>query len=284
MALFGANILQITAFDGYLYASSSACGCGWHVLRSSNGTDWTLVGPRDSDHLFILMTTYSHTLYAADANGWYNGWALWQTSDGLNWQSVTHTAFMSESVSSQIVFKDRFYVSIPEAGAQLWRTDGLTWEVVITNGFGITQNSSISSLGTFGDQLYAVTHNQATNLQIWRTANGLDWTQVVSGGLGDPPHNTGAGTQLIEFQGQLFLFSGSLAYDREVWRSTDGLKWEPVKFDEWAMSRNALNVHPATVFNGRLLAGTGIYSPTQGFKLWSYLTHPYYLPLLTLRN
>ena len=197
---------------------------------------------------------------------------------------VTHTAFITESVSSQIVFKDRFYVSIPEDGAQLWRTDGLTWEAVTTNGFGITQNTSISSLGIFDDHLYAVTHNQVTNLQIWRTTNGLDWIQVVSGGLGNPAHNSGAGTQLIEFQGQLFLFSGSLSFDREVWRSTDGVAWEPVKFDEWATSRNSMSVKPVTVFSGRMLAGTGILSPTQGFKLWSYLTHPYYLPLLALRN
>lgn len=283
IATFGLNILQLVAFEGYLYASTSACGCGWHVLRSPTGADWTQVGPRDSPRIFTTMTAYSHTLYAVDAS-YSTNFPLWQTSDGLNWQPVSHTAFLSKSVHSQIVYKDLFYVAVNSDGAQLWRTDGLTWQAVVTQGFGITQNYSISSLGIFSDQLYAVTSNQAQYLQIWRTSNGLDWTQIVSGGLGDPPHNNGLATQLIAFHNHLFLFSGHLNQDNEVWRSVDGGNWESVKLDDWATSRNSMLLHPVTVFNRRLLASTGNITPIVGCKLWSYLTHPYYLPSLTARN
>ncbi len=272
--------VSLASFDDQLYVALLGCGCPGPVWRSSDGISWTISKPVNGYESFYDLITYSHTLYAVGEDS-FNTRHLWRTSDGLDWQPITHSAFMSTWVGMPIVFKDRFYVPVPGNGASLWRTDGLTWEAVITNGFSMTQNSSIS-LGTFGDQLYAVTRNEATNLQIWRTVNGLDWTQVVSGGLGDPPHNTGNRIQLIEFQGQLFLFSGFLAYEREVWRSPDGVTWEPVRFDDWSTSRP--NLHGLTVFNGRLLVSTGILSPTQGFKLWSYLTHPHYLPLLALRN
>ncbi len=284
VATFGFHILQLTAFEGYLYASTSACGCGWHVLRSSTGTDWTPAGPRDSDKVFTMMTAYSHTLYAVDAS-YSSNVPLWQTSDGLNWQTVTDTAFLSKSVYSQIIFKDFFYVAVGGDGTQLLRTNGLTWQAVVTHGFGITQNYSISSLGIFSNQLYAVTHNQTQNLQIWRSNDGLDWTQVVSGGLGNPPHNVGAGIQLIPFQDHLFLFSSFAGHDNEVWRSADGSIWELVEFDDWATNQALMALRPVTVFNKRLLASSGdSISVTHGFRLWSYLTHPYYLPLLTARS
>jgi hypothetical protein len=42
-----------------------------------------------------------------------------------------------------------------DTGAELWRTDGVTWSPVITGGFGDINNVAISSLAAFNDHLYA---------------------------------------------------------------------------------------------------------------------------------
>ena len=74
--------------------------------------------------------------------------------------------------------------------------------------------------------------------------------------------------------------------DNQVYRSANGSDWELITFEAWSAARHNSLSDPVTVFNGRLLASTGLTTTTltMGCQLWSYLTDAAYLPLLTLRN
>ncbi len=281
-----AHVLDLAVFNDQLYAAAFVSGQGGSIWRSPNGIAWTRVvsvnglgqGELQS---FALMTPYSNSLYVANTANAYGDQALWETADGLSWQPITTTGLMTAALTSMSVFSEHLYIATSDysAGAVIWRSNGLTWETVVTGGFGITQNTSIEDLGVFDNQLYAI-----TTWQIWRSANGVDWTQVISDGLGSPPHDL-YGANLIVFNDNAFLFTGFPGKDNNlVYRSANGSDWDLITFDAWSEARHSSLMEPITVFNGRLLVGTGNLTVTTGCQLWSYLTNAAYLPVIAQRN
>ncbi len=142
--------------------------------------------------------------------------------------------------------------NIPQALETVTAEDGSVWERVSAPGFGNADNLAVVSLLPFQDSLYAVTRNDETGFEIWRTTAAGDWEQVSVAGLTDNnkffgfvkpgSFNTTDAKynlmqniwgDLIEFKGSLYLavssgYQGSLLYGSiglEIWRF-DGTTWQ----------------------------------------------------------
>jgi hypothetical protein len=174
------------------------------------------------------------------------------------------------AISSEI-FNGQLYWGVMNSvtGGQLWRTDGITTSAVITDGFGNPENWVISSLAVFGDALYAGVINnpvvQDEEVQVWRSADGVRWEQVVNG-FGIPRY--GAVNGLEEINGLLYLMVENDLTGLEVWRTGNGMDWVQVGFDgfgdvnnQWSYWDNAM-----VVFKEKLYIGTNNY--VTGGEVW----------------
>lgn len=146
--------------------------------------------------------------------------------------------------------------TLASQGCEIWKynyTDNTLVQVIgsesitgINAGFGYHYNAAAAVMKVFNGYLYVGTWNtpigsvlqpNRKGCEIWRTADGIHWDQVVgnnapymSGGFGNPD-NTGAWS-IEEFNG--YLYVGTMNWDFsdqggcEIWRSQDGLIWEQV--------------------------------------------------------
>jgi hypothetical protein len=141
-------------------------------------------------------------------------------------------------ISSLEVYKGWLYAGTwaDDHEAKISRTkDGSSWEFVPEEGFGypfgedLTNiNFNIADLQEFHDQLYAglLWYDTSTDpptskgAQIWRSSDGISWTNVVEDGFGDPI-NMGI-TSFAVFEDN--LYAAADAWDRgfQIWRSPSG--------------------------------------------------------------
>jgi len=132
--------------------------------------------------------------------------------------------------------------------------DGSVWVQVSPPGFGNENNISVVALQPFQGELYAITRNDVTGFELWKTS-GTGWTNITVTGLTD--NSTAFGWlkpgnfaeqydtkynlkqniwgDMIEFNGKLYLvistgYQGAQLYGSqgfEVWRF-DGATWEAI--------------------------------------------------------
>jgi sugar lactone lactonase YvrE len=198
------------------------------------------------------------------------GWAQWN----LNGFGTPNNALVLSLAS----FNGHLYAGTdnPSTGAQLWRNPSEAaggWTALTGDGFGDATNGGINHLLPFGGQLYASTWNwnPASNSskggQVWRSANGTDWTRVVNNGFGDA--NNGEVFRLVVFNGQLYASTWSYAEGRgaEIWRSPTGNagSWSRVVTNGFGDSANEAIISFET-FGGQFYAGT-VNSVTGG-QIW----------------
>ena len=178
-------------------------------------------------------------------------------------------------------------------GCEIWKynysTDSLSMVVGKNSdsgmkaGFGSHFNAAASVMKEFQGYLYIGTWNtpigslinpDRKGCELWRSADGLHWEQVVGhiapfapGGFGNPD-NTGAWS--IEIFND-YLYVGTMNWDFsdeggcEVWRSSDGLHWEQVVdygFREFMsdeeLEKEAINTYAWAMeeYNNELYMGT----------------------------
>jgi sugar lactone lactonase YvrE len=146
------------------------------------------------------------------------------------------------------------------------------WRQVNINGFGDPANR-ISTLGVFGGYLYAGTYAfRDHGAQLWRTADGLNWTAVMTNGFG-VYYNIGI-DHLAEFNGKLYAGVWNSTPNPpytdtggEIWRSSDGTSWEPVVQGGFGDRYNG-EVMRLAVFNNQIYAATWSYTSTHGAEIW----------------
>ena len=124
------------------------------------------------------------------------------------------------------------------------------WEQVVFNGFGDVNNGKLFPNIVFGEYLYAGVENETTGVELWRSIDGIDWNQAVTG---------------IFLVGAIFdgyMYSG---VGKELWRSSDGINWDQVNTDGFGDSNNEHSFH-AVVFDGYLYVGT--QNAITGGEIW----------------
>lgn len=146
------------------------------------------------------------------------------------------------------------------------QTSNFRWRQVNVDGFGDSRNRAINSLEPFGGYLYAGTFNSLAGAELWRSADGVAWSPVVTAGLVST-YVTGI-EDLVEFSGYLYAStSADITYGLpEIWRSSNGLDWTRVVTNGLDNMDNS-NIVEMAVFSNTLYAGTCSGSNT-GAEIW----------------
>lgn len=197
--------LYVIVNDGGYFGSPGA------VLRTFNGTDWTVVlDPGDdlNGSLVDKLGIFQEKLYMTTAStGPESSSQIWrsETGDPFTWELVKELGSDVWSTSSPIVFKDFLYISghSETRGILLWRSaNGLDWENVNVASQFAPNIFMDGNLAVFQGELYLSALDDIDGGSIYRSNNGLDWQPVVEGGLGDPANQDIVG--LIVYHGSLF--------------------------------------------------------------------------------
>ncbi len=214
---------DMIVFDGYLYCGS------WDgvIWRTADGTSWQEIvsdGFGDSNNGIARFAVYNGMLYAGTWNG-ITGTQIWRTDNGTSWtkfgDGLDPTNIAVGAISTE-EFGGYLYWGLAnwDTGAQLWRTDGTTLTQV-TQG----TSAAISSLAAFDGSLFAGVWDE-TSTQVWRSANGSDWTQMVT--FSDFGSGIREANGLEVYDGMLYLSGSNPDTGLEVWRTGNGTDWEQI--------------------------------------------------------
>lgn len=225
-------IADLIVFKEYLYAGS------WSgkVWRSKDGLTWKNVKINNLGGFDNGITQFSVSekeLYASTWN-WMTGTKIWRTHNGMKWELFVDVGLIGDTYNggtiSSEVFKGQLYWGICcnyTTGAQLWRTDGITTEAVVVDGFGDPKNGAVSTLASFGSYLYAGVVNGNGTIQIWRSPNGVNWTQSYVSN----DSVIGVVDTMEAYHEYLYLVTQNVKTGMEISRTTNGIDWQQVVFD-----------------------------------------------------
>ena len=181
------GVFALTSFNGSLYAGTSiANGQGAQIWRKAS-TGWQEVLPdgfEDGSNVAIdALYTYNGYLYATTANCTNNDCT---TSNG----------------------------------GQLWRShDGSTWQPVVTDGFGNSNNAEIFYLSKIGSNLCASTWNYASDgAQLWCSSSGDPGTWAQDGANGFGNSNNSAFMSAQVYNGAAFIGTFNSTDGAEIFR------------------------------------------------------------------
>jgi hypothetical protein len=273
-------ILDLTPFKGYLYAGTGR-GDAAQIWRSQNGMNWSRVvnaGFGDPDIVaFTALAEYNQALYVG-ATKQDSGAQIWRTlvGDGTlsNWMQVAPAVPMGDTagVTGFAVFDDGtaagLYAAVAytaDSPAQIWRTYGGDWEIVVNDGFGDSQTITTGGLAVFEGNLYVGAGNKDSGAQLWRSGDGENWVPAAPA-FGDG--NNEKVEQVFIYQNQLYIGVTNKATGIEIWRTADGATWEQANLDGFGDSNNkTTNGSNATAdFLGQLYVGTS--NVANGGELW----------------
>jgi C1A family cysteine protease len=230
------------AFDGAVYVGTLNYG-GTEVYRRSSGS-WEQVandGFGDGTNVAVDgFAEFDGTLYTGTWNDGGDGGQIWRSPTGNSgsWEPVVENGF-GDAANAEVMalasFGGYLYAGTFSGdpgvhGAEIWRSPtgaSSSWTQVVSDTiFGDSDNEAVQSLEVFGDDLYAATSNGHTGGEVWRTGDGIAWTQANAGGFGDT--DNGRVVSLEVFDGQLYAGTHNQETGGEIWRTSNGTDWNPV--------------------------------------------------------
>lgn len=137
----------------------------------------------------------------------------------------------------------------------------VAWALVNGDGFGDPSNFSLPALEEFDGDLYAGTSN-SLGAQIWRTADGWAWSNVLTSGISLPR----IGQHVLDFavfKDHLYAatyYAGGMG--GEIWRSSNGVSWTRV------VTRNGLGSGDNQVFDSMQAFSNSLYVKEFDVDLW----------------
>jgi len=275
----------------------------WRTQYPENGSSWEKVFDYDALLVNAQAGALGDVLSAAVFNGYLYLSAratlsgtiplhpeIFRSDDGLSWEKVVDTGFDDDANNLWAypfaVFNNELYVAIRNNtdGVEIWRTDnGSAWEQVNINGMAVDNYQSdrdmIRQLIVYNGYLYAMLrndHNSLPNnlnycwLEVWRSQNGIDWTQVGGNGLGDPDNNVeGRGVEV--YNGCLYIGTGeNYTSNARIYKTCDGTTFMKVTNNQLG-DQNNHNVVALKNYDGCLYAATYRYiGGIGGTEVWRY--------------
>ena len=154
-------------------------------------------------------------------------------------------------------------------GARIYRSvDGNTFtNVSPADGFGNPDLEGIYDFTAFDSQLYASAFDEdgATSGEVWRSPDGITWTQTGADGLGNA--NNDGFYKMEIFNNQLYVGSRNPTEGSEIYRTADGITWNLVPLSAGGFAdANNWAVWSLETYGGFLYAGT--YNIIDGAQLW----------------
>jgi hypothetical protein len=274
----GVSALEV--FGGVLYAGASDWGEGGSIWRSTNGTTWTQVSEPgfgsaygNTNPAIMDMAVFGGKLYASTGLDGATG-QLWRSANGTTWEQVGGDGFGDPdngSLGAMAIYGNMLYVGTGNgnAGAQIWRSssgNNGSWTNVVTGGLGCGDCGFVTSLKVFNSALYAAVeahNNPSVGVQIWRTTNGSDWSQVGATGFGSAENYQTGGFAI--FNGKLYIGTRNDVTGAQIWRSGDGSTWTQVVADGFS-DLNNYKVEGLFAVGGKLYAAAN--NDVTGVEIW----------------
>lgn len=270
-----------------LEAEDPARTYAWQRLSADLGIDWL---PRDGNTLDWLPSAGRLFMVA----GW-NPYAppdgfddvdpalglvprpttdeVWSSVDGVSWTLALprdHGTFERRHAHNALLFHDRLWM----IGGDWWQhaynhdvvssSDGVHWTVEVAQ--TPWSDRALLVAGVHDDHLWVVggqdlagpRESFAYHNDVWRSADGITWEEVLPDGPESPTHFSGRGVigELASFRGRLWLVGGGryrddavgTSYFQEVWSSADGVTWTEHAPPPW----DGRIWHDVRVFDDRL--------------------------------
>jgi hypothetical protein len=189
------EVFRFAIFNNQLYAATYNPTDGSELWRSSSGNNgsWSKVvdgGFGDASNILLVsLAEFNGYLYVGTENSDI-GAEVWRSSTGnsASWLQVNSGGFGDSDNWSVTLepFGGYLYAGTYtwNDGAEIWRCatcDGTDWTQAASGGFGNPDNRGVPSLIVFDGQLYAVTRNRPTGMEVWHSANGTDWEVATAG-------------------------------------------------------------------------------------------------------
>ena len=218
-----------------------------------------------SDTYYIKLTGANHTQF-----GWYGLSSddydyLSLGSDGVTYDNPADISRQQQHdliLSWTLKFFDSLSLPsgtthVPEAVSEIEADDGSIWEGVSLPGLGDRNNTDIVALTPYKGSLYALTRNDVSGFEIWKSDATFNWVRLHVTGFTDQSGyygylqnfqadwtwgpslqynpNMNIWADMIEFKDRLYVavstgYQGSALFGSRgclIWR-TDGAVWEPV--------------------------------------------------------
>ncbi len=267
-------ILDLTVFNGRLYASTGRGDGPGQIWRTLNGVTWApmvIHGFNNPDTRDVgALAEYGGMIYAGASN-LVSGAQIWRsfTGDSNTWQAVTPPAstMAGAGVTSFALFDGALWAVVEsEAPVEIWYSYGGDWAVAVNDGFGDGETTMTGGMAEFMGQLYVGAGNALNGAQLWRTSDGAIWQPAITPGFGDP--NNQAVETVFVFQHQLYVGTRNTQTGAELWRSNNGADWEQVNPDGFGDSNNtgSNRSNAAADFLNQLYVGTS--NLVDGGELW----------------
>lgn len=220
------RITHIVLLNDEYFAATYNSHTGPEIWKSENAYTWVQMhsgGIGSTDPSLHGMVSFTGVLLAAPSSA---DACIWESSTGGNWTPANgpcaDPVLGNEEVWSFKAFGNHLFASTSNQGfgGEIWRSlDGITWEPVMTGGFGASYNAVVGMLEEFQGHLYAATDYDC---EIWRSDDGLLWTRVVETCFGS--YND---IRTLEpFGGSLYAgvgWDGLPGFN--LWSSTNGVDW-----------------------------------------------------------
>ncbi|HXL72234.1 MAG TPA: hypothetical protein VN963_01295 [bacterium] len=191
---------------------------------------------------------------------------VWSSSDGVNWNQITAAAsFSGRNRHGSAVFNGDMWVVGGVNGTtyynDVWYSaNGSTW----TSATAAAPFSGRSQFGlvVFNNQMWLIggySYNSGTGTgydygDVWKTSDGVNWTQVTA----LAPFSYRHGLTALVFNNQMWVISGKApAGDvNDVWSTPDGVNWTEVTANAAFSGRDG---HTSVVFDNAMWVIGGEY-------------------------
>jgi murein DD-endopeptidase MepM/ murein hydrolase activator NlpD len=231
-------VQRIVSHSGVLYATTDNAVTGVEVWSSSTGGtgSWQQCNidgfGDDRNTELYAVTTFGGYLYVATSqwasygNDTHTGVEVWRTTDCSSWTQVNSDGFGdSNNVAAWLEpFLGRLYVLVqnPVDGTQVWRCSACDgsgesdWEHLDFAGSDDSGNITGAMMLEYDGDFYLTTGNEATGTEVWRTSDGLSWSQVNVDSFGFPD-NIDVWSGFV-YKDHLYLGTVNPAYGGQVRR------------------------------------------------------------------
>ncbi len=266
------NAYSMVSYNGLLYVGTENTEDG-PDLWSYDGDTWTEVDSSDFVNPVRInaLVNYNSSLLAVVQNETSQTTAVW-SYNGSSWTQLSVGSYVNtystDGPITTTTYNNNLYVGTrgkTTGRAEVWKYDGSSWTQSGTSGFGDANNSLVSSLVVYNDNLYAGIQNLVSGSEVWKF-NGTNWTEEssVTSGFGTSSNLGIYGTAVYND----ILYAS--AYDEDngttIW-SYDGNEWNEVMdisgFGEGSAFPGALAM---VVYNNKLFLGGG----TSSGSVWIY--------------
>jgi hypothetical protein len=270
-----ADLSGVTLFDAASGVSlgEAQTSYEWQRLTPEIHPDWRV---RDGNTLTWLPSTNKFWMIA----GW-NGYQepvgfstvpegvayppenttdeVWSSPDGVTWSlERTHNSgtFERRHTHNTILWTDSLWVIGGDTHQGYYNhdvlrsADGINWTEVVAPGEPPWEPRALQVSGLYqvalwtggGQSLLGPEEEYVYHNDLWRSEDGINWTQVVADAPGSDTRWAGCGMveSFVEFQGRMWLV-GCARYkevtghelSNEVWSTTDGVTWQKHATPPW---------------------------------------------------